>query len=142
MLKNYNCNGEDPVMNIGNIVFGPGYSRLDSANEDKVVNSRADFEKDEITHIMYIFDPAYKPGTYNNIYDQLFNENGVTYTSLNDPYPILKVFINGTINREIEVKPTELSNDNGFKLQISPSSSDLNLYIFRTYNWAFNNSEI
>ena len=142
MLKNYNCNGEDPVMNIGSLLFGPGYSRLESSNADKVVDSRADFEKDEITHLMFVFDPAYKPSTYNNIYDQLFNENGVTFTSINDPYPILKVFINGTINREIEVKKSDLSNDDGFKLQIFPSSSDLNLYIFRTYNWAFTNQQI
>lgn len=142
MLKNYNCNGDDPVMSIGNLLFGPGYTRVQSANEEILVNSRADFEKDEMTHLMFVFDPAYKPATYNNIYDQLFDEGGTKFSGFNDTYPILKVYVNGTINREIEIKTTDLSNEDGFKFQINPISSDLNLYIFRTYNWAFNYAEI
>ena len=142
MLKNYNCNGDDPVMSIGNLLFGPGYARVQSANEEILTNSRADFEKDEMTHLMFVFDPAYKPATYNNIYDQLFDEGGTKFSGFNDPYPILKVYVNGTINREIEIKTTDLATDDGFKFQINPISSDLNLYIFRTYNWAFNYAEI
>ncbi len=142
MLKNYNCNGDDPVMSIGNLLFGPGYARVQSANEEILINSRADFEKDEMTHLMFVFDPAYKPATYNNIYDQLFDEGGTKFSTFNDTYPILKVYVNGTINREIELKTTDLATDDGFKFQINPISSDLNLYIFRTYNWAFNYNEI
>lgn len=142
MLKNYNCNGDDPVMSIGNLLFGPGYARVQSANEEILVNSRADFEKNEMTHLMFVFDPAYKPATYNNIYDQLFDEGGTKFSGFNDTYPILKIYVNGTINREIEIKTTDLSTDDGFKFQINPISSDLNLYIFRTYNWAFNYNEI
>lgn len=142
MLKNYNCNGEDPVMSIGNLLFGPGYARVQSANEEIFTNSRADFEKDVMTHLLFTFDPSYKPATYNNIYDQLFDEGGTKFSTFNDTYPILKVFVNGCINREIELKTTDLQNEEGFKLQINPSSSDLNLYIFRTYNWAFNYDEV
>lgn len=142
MLKNYNINGEDPVMSIGNLLFGPGYSRIQSANSEILTNSRADFEKEVMTHLMFVYDPAYKPSTYNNIYDQLFNEKGLKYSDFQYTYPILKVYVNGSINREIEVKPSDLEGENGFRLQINPSSSDLNLYIFRTYNWAFNYQEI
>ena len=142
MLKNYNINGEDPVMSIGNLLFGPGYSRIQSANSEIFTNSRADFEKEVMTHLMFVYDPAYKPSTYNNIYDQLFNEKGLKYSDFQYTYPILKVYVNGSINREIEVKPSDLEGENGFRLQINPSSSDLNLYIFRTYNWAFNYQEI
>lgn len=145
MLKNYNVNGDDVVMNIGNLLFGPGFSRINSADTSKegvYINSRADFEKDVITHLMFVFDPNYKPDTYLNIYDQLFNEGGVKYSDIKHNYPILKVYVNGTINREIEVTADELKNEDGFKLQIHPKSSDLNLYIFRTYTWAFNYNEI
>ena len=142
MLKNYNINGEDPAMKIGNLLFGPGYTRVQSANEEISVNSRADFEKEVMTHLMFVYDPAYKPSTYNNIYDQLFNEGNSKYSDFNRTYPILKVFVNGTINREIEVNTTDLEDETGFRFQINPTSSDLNLYIFRTYNWAFNYSEL
>ena len=142
MLKNYNVNGDDPVMSIGNLLFGPGYTRVQSSNEEIYVNSRSDFEKDEITHLLFVYDPAYKPSTYNNIYDQLFNEDGQTYSNFQYTYPILKIFVNGSINREIELKTSDLALDGNFNMQINPTSSDLNLYIFRTYNWAFNYQEI
>ena len=142
MLKNYNINGEDPVMNIGNLLFGPGYTRVQSANSEIYTNSRADFEKEVMTHLTFVYDPAYKPTTYNNIYDQLFNEKGLKYSDFQYTYPILKVYVNGSINREIEIKTSDLENEDGFRLQICPTSSDLNLYIFRTYNWAFSYEEI
>lgn len=145
MLKNYNINGDDPVMNIGNILFGPGFARVNSddlSDEGIFVNSRADFEKEVITHLMFTFDPSYKPNTYLNIYDQIFNEGGVKYSDLSHTYPVLKIYINGCINREIQITPDLLKDADGFKFQICPKSSDLNLYIFRTYTRALNYSEI
>lgn len=145
MLKNYNINGDDPVMNIGNLLFGPGYVRVNSedlSDEGIFVNSRADFEKEVITHLMITYDPTYKPSTYLNIYDHIFNENGVTYSDIEHNYPILRIFVNGCINREIQLNPAELRNADGFKWQICPKSSDLNLYIFRTYTRALNYNEI
>ena len=145
MLKNYNINGDDPVMNIGNLLFGPGYTRVNSddlSNEGIFVNSRADFEKDVITHLLFTYDPSYKPNTYTNIYDQVFNEDGITYSDITHTYPILKVYVNGCINREIQIAPELLKNEDGFKFQICPKSSDLNLYIFRTYTRALNYEEI
>ena len=145
MLKNYNINGEDPVMNIGNLLFGPGFTRIDSSDlsdEGIYVNSRADFEKETMTHLMFVYDPYYKPTTYVNIYDQIFNESGVMYSDITRTYPIFKVYVNGCINREIEISPELLKNDDGFKLQICPKTSDLNLYIFRTYTRALSYGEI
>lgn len=145
MLKNYNINGDDPAMNIGSLLFGPGYVRVNSediSDEGIFVNSRADFEKEVITHLMITYDPAYKPSTYLNIYDQIFNENGVTYSNIEHSYPILRIFVNGCINREIQINPEELKDANGFKWQICPKSSDLNLYIFRTYTRALSYNEI
>ena len=145
MLKNYNINGEDPVMNIGSLLFGPGYTRVNStdlSDEGIYVNSRADFEKEVITHLVITYDPSYKPKTYVNIYDQVFNEGGVTYSDIEHTYPLLRIFVNGCINREIQLAPEELRDENGFKWQICPKSSDLNLYIFRTYTRALNYAEI
>lgn len=146
MLKNYNINGEDPVMNIGNLLFGPGFARVNSDDYDQeegiYVNSRADFEKEVITHLMFVYDPAYKPNTYSDVYNHIFNEGGVSYSDLSHTYPILKIYVNGCINREIQIEPELLKNEDGFKLQICPSSSDLNIYIFRTYTRALKDYEI
>lgn len=145
MLKNYNVNGEDPVMSIGNLLFGPGFTRIDhtdKSDEGIYVNSRADYEKDVITHLMFVYDPAYKPNTYVDTYDKFFTEGNESYSTLQHTYPILKVYVNGCINREIEVTREDLKNDAGFKLQICPKTSDVNLYIFRTYRKALNYAEI
>lgn len=145
MLKNYNINGNDPVMSIGNLLFGPGYVRVNSSDlsdEGIYVNSRADFEKEVITHLLITYDPTYKPNTYNNIYDQLFNEGGLSYSDISRTYPILKIYVNGCINREIQIDPDLLKSENTFKFQICPKSSDLNLYIFRTYTRALSYTEI
>ena len=145
MLKNYNINGDDPVMNIGNLLFGPGFSRVNSddlSDEGIYVNSRADFEKEVLTHLMFVYNPNYKPNTYLEVYDHIFNENGVTYSDISHTYPVLKVYVNGCINREIQIDPELLKDENGFKLQICPKTSDLNLYIFRTYTRALNYAEI
>lgn len=145
MLKNYNINGDDPVMNIGNLLFGPGFARVNSSDmsdEGIYVNSRADFEKEVITHLMFVYDQAYKPTTYLNIYDQIFDEGGTKYSNLAHTYPILKVYVNGCINREIQIAPDLLKDQDGFKLQICPKTSDLNLYIFRTYTRALTYNEI
>ena len=120
MLKNYNINGEDPVMNIGNLLFGPGFARVNSDDYDQeegiYVNSRADFEKEVITHLMFVYDPAYKPNTYSDVYNHIFNEGGVSYSDLSHTYPILKIYVNGCINREIQIEPELLKNEDGFKL--------------------------
>ena len=145
MLKNYNVNGDDPVMNIGNLLFGPGFTRInhaDKSDEGIYVNSRADYEKDVITHLTFVFDPSYKPTTYIDTYDKLFSDNTTTYSSIKHTYPILKVYVNGCINREIEVTRDDLKDSDGFKWQVCPKSSDLNLYIFRTYRKALSYSEI
>ena len=145
MLKNYNINGEDTVMSIGNLLFGPGFTRVNStdmSDEGIYVNSRADYEKDVITHLMFVYDPAYKPNTYMNIYDQIFDEGNVKYSNITHTYPILKIYVNGCINREIQIAPELLKNDGSFKLQICPKTSDLNLYIFRTYTRALTYNEI
>jgi hypothetical protein len=72
----------------------------------------------------------------------VFNEGGVKYSDLAHTYPVLKIYVNGCINRELEIDQSLLRNEEGFKLQICPKSSDLNTYIFRTYTRALTYEEI
>ena len=43
---------------------------------------------------------------------KLFNEGNSKYSDFNRTYPILKVYVNGTINREIEVNTNRLRRRN------------------------------
>lgn len=63
LLKSYNVNGEEPFLTIGNLHVGPGYVRVhEDIEEGKEhesnsihVNSKADFGKEEVTHILITY---------------------------------------------------------------------------------------
>jgi hypothetical protein len=143
MFKTYGISDlEDKIMTIGNITLCPKHLFLNYKPEENtkphhIVNaSRADFRKEAIQHVMITYDPAYKPSTYDIIYDKFFTSGDTTYTKNASSYPCLKIFVNGTINRIISVGSGTLSNTADFDLQIHPSNSNINYYIFRTYDKA------
>ena len=153
LVKTYNVNGTDPVLRIGNIWLGPGYVRVyhDPDPEkgytlDSVfVNSKADFQKDEVTHIMITYAKEYRPSTYMETYNRLLKTDKANYQTSSSvrPYNVLKIFINGVINREIQLAESELKEGGkNFNLQINPVNSDLKIYGLRTYKKSFNYEEI
>ena len=152
LLKTYNVNGEDPVIKIGNLHLGPGYVRVNEdiepgkqhANSSIHVNSKADYGKEEITHVLITYTKGYKPQTYLEIYNQLLSQGQVNYSSPNavSTYDVLKVYVNGVINREIQVSPETLKRNGEFKLQIAPTTSDIKFYGVRTYNFPFNYAQV
>lgn len=152
LLRTYNSNSNDHVLRIGNILIGPGYVRVyedepeDGYELDGVfVNSKADFQKDAVTHILITYTKAYLPKTYVEIYNQLLNSGNANYSTSSDitPYNVLKIYINGVINREIQLEESQLKqNGTDFKFQVYPTGSDVKLYGIRAYNHAFNYKEI
>jgi hypothetical protein len=152
LLKTYNVNGEEPVIKIGNLHIGPGYVRVhEDIAEGKEhesnsihVNSKADFGREEITHILITYAKQYKPQTYLNIYDQLLSQGSVNYSSPGAvaSYDVLKVYVNGVINREIQVSTSSLQRDDMFKMQIAPTTSDVKFYGLRTYNFPFTYAQV
>lgn len=152
LLKTYNVNSDDPVLKIGNLYVGPGYVRV---NEDIVegeehssssihVNSKADYGKEEITHVLVVYEKQYTPKTYVNIYDQLLTQGSVNYSSPGavTPYDVLRIYVNGVINREIQVSEASLKRNGTFSLQIAPTSSDVRFYALRTYGFPFNYAQV
>lgn len=153
LLRTYNVNGDDYVMRIGNLLIGPGYVRVyhepdpeEGYKLDSVfVNSKGDFQKNAVTHLLITYEKEYKPKTYMDTYNQLLNSGTANYSNSSDvtPYNVLKIYVNGVINREIQLTESQLKeNGRDFKFQIFPTSSDLKLYGLRTYNYAFNYEQI
>ena len=153
LVRTYNVNGDDYVLRIGNLLLGPGYVRVyedpdpeEGYKLDSVyINSKADFQKNAITHILITYEKEYKPKTYIDTYNHLLNNGVVDYSSSSDvtPYNVLKIYINGVINREIQLADSQLKeNGRDFKFQIYPTSSDLKVYGLRTYNYPFSYEEI
>ena len=152
LLKTYNVNGDDPIVKIGNLHVGPGYVRVyEDIEEGKEhesnsihVNSKADFGKEEVTHILITYAKQYKPQTYVDTYNQLLSQGTVNYSSPGavTAYDVLKIYINGVINREIQVTGESLKRDDMFKMQIAPTTSDVKFYGLRTYNFPFTYAQV
>ena len=152
LFKTYNVNGDDPVIKIGNLHIGPGYARVhEDIEEGKEhesnsihVNSKADFGKEELTHLLITYTKQYKPTTYNNVYDQLLTQGSVNYSSPGavTTYDVLKIYVNGVINREIQVSSDTLKRNDSFKMQIAPITSDVKFYGLRTYGFPFTYSQV
>lgn len=147
--KTSHVNGDDPVFSIGHLLFGPGYCRIDAGEADKQAkegiwkNSKASFSKTEDTHVLVVFYKNYKPSTYDATYKTLFGND----FSKGKFYDILKIYVNGTINREIEVSTAQLStssdsNNPEFNFQIKPISSDVEFYSIRTYQRPLSFAEV
>ena len=148
--KTSHVNGDDPVFSIGHLLFGPGYCRIDAGEADKQAkegiwkNSKASFSKTENTHVLVVFYKNYKPSTYDATYKTLFGNDDF---SKGKSYDILKIYVNGTINREIEVSTAQLStssdsNNPEFNFQIKPISSDVEFYSIRTYQRPLSFAEV
>lgn len=148
MIKTYGVNDlEDKILTIGNITLCPkhlfiNYEPNENTKPHHTVNaSRADFRKDVIQHILITYDPNYKPSTYDNLYNKLYSAGSVSYKQNALAYPCFKVYVNGTINRIISVNPDVISPGD-LNFQIHPSNSNVNIYIFRTYDKALNYEEV
>ena len=148
--KTSHVNGDDPVFSVGHLLFGPGYCRIDAGEADKQAkegiwkNSKASFSKTEDTHVLVVFYKNYKPSTYDATYQTLFGKDDF---SKGKSYDILKIYVNGTINREIEVSTAQLStssdsNNPEFNFQIKPISSDVEFYSIRTYQRPLSFAEV
>ena len=149
LFKTYSISDlEDKIMTIGNITLCPKHIFVNhepdkNTEPHHIVNaSRADFRKETLQHIMITYDPAYKPNTYEKMYDMFFTSGSTSYSNDAKAYPCLKIFVNGTINRIISVGSGTLSSKKDFELQIHPSNSNANFYIFRTYDKALNYEEV
>jgi hypothetical protein len=64
-------------------------------------------------------------GDYQSDFD-----TAVATTSFN----LVRIYVNGTIDREIIIDASELSQLRQATLQIAPTAADIDLYLFRVYN--------
>jgi hypothetical protein len=72
-----------------------------------------------------IYYPDFLPGDYQTSYDNLASTT---------PINLVRIYINGVIDREINLTETEINEITSSTLQINPTSSDIDFYLFRVYN--------
>ena len=153
-LKTYNISDENkPILTLGNLQVRPTQVCWwdSSMKEEDLTNPESDtfttfskrnaqFQENVETHIMIcaqkgfyinnndIYYPNFLQGSYQTQFDAVAKS-----TTFN----LVRIFIDGVIDREIELSDNELSNLINSTLQINPTTSDVDFYLFRVYNNSF-----
>lgn len=136
-FKTYNVSDRDkPILTIGTFQLRPAQFCFNT-QDDTLFNARnAQFQVGKETHIVMTVEGGHsisKGQTYYPNYLGDFQQefdNAVATVNFN----LVRIYVNGTIDREIIINASELAALRQATLQIAPTTSDIDLYLFRVYN--------
>ena len=136
-FKSYNISDPNqPVLKLGRFILYPtefNWQFSENDNVDKTARSSL-FQEDARTHLLVEVYPNFKAPK---------REIPTEVASLeNKTINIVRVFINGVIDREYKYVDLSDFNLNGFNLEIAPTGSDIDIYTLRVYNKYLNLQEI
>lgn len=140
-FKTYNVSDKaQSILNIGDLTLFPtqiGWNYGDGITSEKFLKRNSQFQEGVDTHVLITVtkewtttknDPYY-PDYLGEAAQNVFDQN-VLNTKIN----LMRIYINGCIDREIVLEDTELNAIKNGKLHIEPKSADIDLYLFRVYN--------
>lgn len=136
-FKTYNVsNREKSILTIGTFQLRPAQFCFDTQDETLFNARNAQFQVGKETHIVMTVEGGYsisKSDTYYPNYLGNFQQefdSAVATVNFN----LVRIYVNGTIDREIIIDASELNALRQATLQIAPTASDIDLYLFRVYN--------
>lgn len=144
-FKAYNISNEhEPILTLGNLHLRPtqlcwntSQNAEDELNNDTFTSRNAQFREDTETHVMVTFkkDATIRDeGIYYPDYlDAYGTEENLTKLD-NQKINLLRIYINGGIDREFMISNAELDELQKATLQINPTTADIDFYILRVYN--------
>ena len=138
-FKSYNISDPNKaVLKLGKFVLFPtevNWQFTGNEGDDVDTTSRsALFQEDERTHIVIQVVPGFKAPA---------REVPVQVQAIaNKTINLVRVFINGVVDREFKYDTLSDFNLNGFNLEIAPEASDIDIYDLRIYNRALSLEEI
>ena len=138
-FKSYNISDPNKaVLKLGKFVLFPtevNWQFTGNEGDDVDTTSRsALFQEDERTHIVIQVVPGFKAPA---------REVPVQVQAIaNKTINLVRVFINGVVDREFKYDTLSDFNLNGFNLEIAPEASDIDIYDLRVYNRALSLEEI
>ena len=136
-FKTYNVSDrEKPILTIGTFQLRPAQFCFNTQDETLFNARNAQFQVGKETHIVMTVEgghsisksQAYYPN-YLGSFQQAF-DSAVAAVNFN----LVRIYVNGTIDREIIIDASELAALRQATLQIAPTASDIDLYLFRVYN--------
>ena len=146
-VKTYNISNENnPILTFGNLELRPTqlcwrYDDETSTAGKASFNSRnAQFQEDQETHILLTCTKGYYINKNDIYYPDYLGAVQETYQTTYDEktvqtkFNLIRIYINGVIDREFELSDNDLKALIANKIQIKSTSADINFYLFRVYN--------
>ena len=135
-LKTYNVSNEqESVIDIGPIQIRPTTICWNTSDTNLYNARNSQFQEGVDTHIMITVHPKYRIDSSDPYYPNYLPE---TSQQIFDNYQgtinLVRIYINGVIDREISISDSELKTLQSADLQIQPTTADLDLYLLRVYN--------
>ena len=133
-LKTYNISNPDvPIMTIGDYEIRPTQSCWN--NPDYFGRTNSQFQEDVKTHITIVVQSNFSLDKTNPYYPKyLGGSEQSTFDQKNMTMDVMRIYINGVIDREIKLEKFLQLNNLKKGISIKPSASDVNFYLFRIYN--------
>ena len=129
-FKSYNISDpSQPILKLGRFILYPTELNWQFSEGDTSVDKTARsslFQEDERTHLLIEIVPNFK-AVSREIPKEV---KALSNKTIN----IVRVFINGIIDREYKYVDLSDFNLNGFNLEIAPTGSDIDIYTLRVYN--------
>ena len=136
-FKTYNISDRTkPILTIGTFQLRPAQFCYNTQDETQFNARNAQFQPEKETHIVMTVEGGYALSknqpyypNYLGDYQQAF-DTAVQSMAMN----LVRIYVNGTIDREIIIDAADFSALRQATLQIAPTAADIDLYLFRVYN--------
>jgi len=136
-FKTYNVSDRSqPILSIGNFQLRPAQFCWNT-NDEVLFNARnAQFQVGKETHVIMTVQGGYTINKNDAYYPDYLGEFQSSFDSAmtNTSFNLVRIYVNGTIDREIIINDAELSTFRNADLRIAPTAADIDLYLFRVYN--------
>ena len=131
----FGYSGDFPFEEVSTGKYGEGMrNSIFRANTDihLLVTVKRNFtiDKDD----PYYPDYMQEGDTYSGSFQEIFDKAMSSTTSTSNKYNLVRIFINGCIDREYILTDDEFSALKNSSLIINPTTADVNFYILRIYN--------
>ena len=136
-FKTYNTSDESKsIATIGNFQLRPTQFCWNTDDVDLFNARNAQFQEDVETHVLVTAQKGFTISK-NDIYYPNFLasfQNAFDSAASSTTINLVRIYVNGVIDREIALTDTEFNSFASAALQINPSSADIDFYLFRVYN--------
>ena len=140
-FRTYNISDKSQsILNIGKLTLFPtqlGWDYNEGITSTNFLKRNAQFQEDYDTHITVTVTKNWTTSKEDPYYPDFLGDTAQPTFDAKAPSTtinLMRIYINGCIDREVVLEDTELQELKKSLLQINPKSADIDLYLFRVYN--------